>query len=228
MINAILYVNRIGYQWPMLPINFPPWRTVYNYYWHWKGEGLCKRINAVQMKLVRKKAGRHEQPRAAVINSQSVKTSKGGEERDVDVLGLVLLVVHSASLQDAAEGLGDLEKKVLDCLKRNLHNRWCHLKLICADGAYASIVETVQNQVDWLLEIVKCSDDVKGFQVLPHRWVVERSFGWLGRYRCLTCNYEHATSSSKSMVYIISIRRMLRLVTTCPWPPWKNCFYAGS
>ena len=132
----------------------------------------------------------------------------------VDVLGLVLLVVvHSAGMQDGAGGLLTLQK-LFDRIKRNLHNRWCRLKLIWADGAYASIVETVRKQFGWLLEIVKRSDDVQSFQVLPHRWVVERSFGWLGRYRRLARDYEHTTSSSESMVYIASIRRMLKLVST--------------
>jgi putative transposase len=131
----------------------------------------------------------------------------------VDVLGLVsLVVVHSAGVQDRAGGLLTLQK-LFERIKRNLPNRWCRLKLIWADGAYASIVETVRQQFGWCLEIVKCSEDAKGFQVLPRRWVVERSFGWHGRYRRLGRDYEHATSSSESMVYIASIRRMLKLAT---------------
>jgi putative transposase len=130
----------------------------------------------------------------------------------VDVLGLVLLVVvHSASIQDGAGGLLTLQK-LFDQIKRSVHNRWCRLKLIWADGAYTSILETVRQRFGWVLEIVKRSDDVKGFKVLPHRWVVERTFGWLGRYRRLARDYEHTTSSSENMVYIASIRRMLKMV----------------
>jgi putative transposase len=87
------------------------------------------------------------------------------------------------------------------------------LKLIWADGAYAHIVDTIRKQYGWTLEIVRRSDDVKGFQVLPRRWVVERTFGWLGRYRRLSRDFEHTVLSSETMVYVASIRRMLKMAS---------------
>ncbi len=105
-------------------------------------------------------------------------------------------------------------RKLFERIKHSLHNRYCRLKLIWADGAYTSIVEKVHTQFGWALAIVKRADEVKGFKVLPPRWVVERTFGGLGRYRRRARDYEHTTSSSESMVYIASIRRMLKIVAT--------------
>ena len=117
-------------------------------------------------------------------------------------MGLLIgLVVHAADIQDR-----DGAKLLLEKLKGN----FSRLKLIWADGGYAGkLIEWTQQLGGWVLEIVKRSDDVKGFKVLPHRWVVERTFGWLGRYRRLSKDYEELTESSEAMIQIAMINLML-------------------
>lgn len=102
-------------------------------------------------------------------------------------------------------------QRLFEQIKRSVHNRWCRLKLLWADGAYEDIAAYVRQHFGWTLEIVRRAKGAKGLHLLPRRWVVERSFGWFGRYRRLARDFEHTTLSSEAMVYLASIRRTLRL-----------------
>lgn len=114
---------------------------------------------------------------------------------------MLAIVVHAASIQDR-----DGAKLVIE----RLRGRFPRLQLIWADGGYAGkLIEWVRSGYGWVLEIVKRSDDVKGFKVLPRRWVVERTFGWLGRYRRMSKDYEALTESSEAMIYIAMTNLLL-------------------
>jgi len=226
ILNAIFYIVRSGCTWRMLPHDLPPWKTVYHYFRVWRKDGTWERINSALRVEVRVAAGREPEPSAAVLDSQSVKTTEtpgvrgydagkkvNGRKRHllVDTLGLVLMViVHAANIQDR-----DGARLLLEKVK----GRFPRLRLIWADGGYSGkLVDWVKTVFHWVLEIVKRSDDVKGFQVLPHRWVVERTFGWLGRYRRLSKDYEGLPESSEAMIYIAMIHLMVRRLGRQPQP----------
>lgn len=226
LLNAIFYVVRAGCAWRLLPHDFPPWQTVYHYFRKWRTDGTWERVNHALGEAVRTRAGRETRPSAAIVDSQSVKTAEGGDQRGydagkkiagrkrhivVDTLGLVLaVVVTAASVQDR-DGARQVLQVLFTRIKKSKFSRWCRLKLLWADGGYrGELLAWVKHTLGWTLEIVEKLTDQVGFQVLRKRWIVERTFAWLNRSRRLCKDYERLTSTSEAFIYVVMIRLMLK------------------
>jgi putative transposase len=219
VVDALRYRLRTGCQWRQLPADFPKWSTVYYYFKKWSADGTYERINTALREQVRKEAGRDAQPSAAIIDSQSVKTTEvcdeergvdggklvNGRKRHivVDTLGLLLVVLVSAASLSDTEAALDVGVK--------LRGRFPRLRKIWADQGYKeTMVGWFRHQLKVLVEIVVRPAEQKGFVVQPKRWIVERTFGWFNRYRVLSKDNEVYADTSTQWVYLASIDVMLR------------------
>jgi len=220
VINAILYILKGGIQWRLLPAGFPPWQTVYHIFRRWITDNTWQFIHDRLRAMVRNAAGKDCRPTAAILDSQSVKSDPHGglvgydaakrikgRKRHllIDTLGLLLGVEVSAADVPEREGAQTLLDRVLQWF------RW--LRLMWVDGGYsgpdfAQWVRSVRPKLE--VQVVKRSDDIKGFKVLPRRWVIERTFGWLMRQRRLVRDYEVTETSATAWIYIAMIRIQLR------------------
>lgn len=219
VVEALLFILSTGCQWRALPREFPPYSTVQGYFYAWRDTGRWRRIVAALVRQARRKLGHKPTPTAAIIDSQSTATTQAGGPRGfdpgkrvhgrkrhivTDTNGLLLAVhVHPANVQDVHGAVPLLER---------LRDRFPKLRHIFADRVYRGpqLVNALAHCGPWRIEIVQRPAGVKGFQLLPRRWVVERTFAWFGRCRRLAKDFERAASTEAAWLLVAHIRLLTR------------------
>jgi transposase len=232
IVNAIFYVVRTGCSWRQLPHDFPPWQTVFWYFKQWRADGTTDRLHDALRDRVRDAAGRDPMASAGIVDAQSVKGadtvgagSRGfdagkkvnGRKRHivVDTMGLLLaVIITTAAVQDR-----DGARTVLDRLRFTMPS----VVHIWADGGYAgTLTDWARDRLRLVIEIVRKPLGIKTFQVLPRRWVVERTLAWITRCRRLNHDYERLPEHSDAMIKWAMIGLMTRRISPTPGrQPWQ-------
>lgn len=221
VLNAVLYLVRTGCQWRMLPHEYPPWKTVYNYYRAWIDGAVWEEILATLRIEAREQMGRDASPSVGAVDSQSVKTEHVGEETGydagkkvkgrkrhlaVDSLGFLLAVVVTAASVDDGVAAKELFGRVDS-------EAFPRLETIYGDAKYNNheLYGWMEDNVDYRLHIVRRPEDAKGFVLLPQRWVAERTIAWFNRSRRLSKDRERLIETSEAMVQISAIHNRSRV-----------------